>query len=154
MPQPEVLIDSLDSLHREFAWHLHTILIKQYQSFRRYREHLGLPDSIDPLPVTKTLQFPARAINVDESLYDGNWEVFKSLLEKSVAPDEWLEDKIILIHSDLATKEKFDGLCKMCTIEKSAKNHLGFAVVIPGLFHLKMAVTNAFWRTHVQPAEG
>jgi len=41
----------------------------------------------------------------------------------------------------------------MCTIEKSAKNHLRFAVVIPGLFHLKMAVTDAFWRTHVQPAE-
>ena len=42
----------------------------------------------------------------------------------------------------------------MCTIESSAKNHLGFAIVIPGLFHLKMAATDAFWRTHVQPREG
>ena len=51
-------------------------------------------------------------------------------------------------------KERIDGLCKMCTIESSAKNRLGFAVVIPGLFHLKLAATNAFWRTHVQPQEG
>jgi hypothetical protein len=25
---------------------------------------------------------------------------------------------------------------------------------LPGLFHLKMVVTNAFWQTHVQPQEG
>jgi hypothetical protein len=91
---------------------------------------------------------------VDKSSYDGNWEVFKSLLEQLAAPDERLEDKIILIHGDLATKEKIDGLHKMCTIKKSAKNHLGFGLVIPGLFHLKMATTDVFWRTHVQPAEG
>jgi hypothetical protein len=42
----------------------------------------------------------------------------------------------------------------MRTIESSAKNRLGFAVVVPGLFHLKMAATDAFWRAHVQPQEG
>ena len=102
--------------------------------FRRYKQHLGLPDAINPLPVTKTLQFPASTINVDESPHYGNREVFKSLLEQSVVPDEWLEDEIILIHDDLATKEKIDGLHKMNIIEKSAKNHLRCAVVIPGLF--------------------
>jgi len=154
MPRPEVLVDGLDSLHRAFAWHLRAILIQQDQSFGRYKQHLGLPDAINPLPVTKTLQFPASAINADESSHDGNWEVFKSLLEQLAVPDERLEDEIILIHGDLATKEKIDGLRKMRTIEKSAKNRLGFAVVVPGLFHLKMAATDAFWRTHVQPAEG
>ena len=116
MPRPEVLVDGLDSLHRAFTWHLRAILIQQDQSFRRYKQHLGLPDAINPLPVTKTLQFPASAINADESLYDGNWEVFKSLLEQLAVPDEWLEDEIILIHGDLATKETIDGLRKMCTV--------------------------------------
>jgi len=46
-------------------------------------------------------------------------------LEQSVVPDEWLEDEIILIHGDLATKEKIDGLTQMNIIEKSAKNHSG-----------------------------
>ena len=156
MPRPDVpaSVDGLDSLHRAFAWHLRAILIQQDQSFERYRQHLGLPNAIDPLPVTKTVQFPASAINADESSYDGNWEVFVSLLEQSATPEERLEDEIILIHGDLATKEKIDGLRKMRTIEKSAMNRLGFAVVVPGLFHLKMAATDAFWRTHVQPAEG
>ena len=51
-------------------------------------------------------------------------------------------------------KERIDGLCKMCTIQSSSKNHLGFAVIVPGLFHLKMAVTETFWWIHVQPQEG
>ncbi|KAF8230225.1 hypothetical protein L208DRAFT_1283264 [Tricholoma matsutake] len=110
--------------------------------------------TIDPLPITKTLQFPASAINADKSSYDSNWEVFKSLLEQTATPDEWLEYKIVLIHSDLATKKKIDGLRKMHTFKKSAKNHLRFAIVVPGLFHLKMAPTDAFWRIHVQPAKG
>ena len=46
-------------------------------------------------------------------------------------------------------KERIDGLCKMHT----AKNCLGFAAVMPGLFHLKIVVTNTFWQTHVQPQE-
>ena len=154
MPWPEGLVDGLDSLHWAFTWHLWAILIQQDQSFGKYRQHLGLPDAIDPLPVTKTLQFPASTINMDESSHDGNWEVFKSLLEQFATPDEQLEDEIILIHSDLATKEKIDGLHKMCTIEKSAKNHLSFAVIVPGLFHLKMAMMDALWRTHIQPAKG
>jgi hypothetical protein len=104
--------------------------------------------------MTRTLQFPASAINADKSLYHGNWEVFKSLLEQSATSDEWLEEYIILIYSDLTTKEKINELCKMCTIKKSAKNCLRFVVVVPGLFHLKMATTDVFWRTHIQPAEG
>ena len=52
-----------------------------------------------------------------------------------------------MIHSDLATEKKI-------TIEKSAKNCLEFTIIVPGLFHLKMAVTDAFWRSHVQPAKG
>jgi hypothetical protein len=63
-------------------------------------------------------KFLAGAINADESSYDGDWEVFKSLLdsEQSATPDERLEDEINLIHGDLVTMEKI-------TIEKSAKNH-------------------------------
>ena len=42
----------------------------------------------------------------------------------------------------------------MCTIKSSAKNQLGFTVVAPGPFHLKMAATDGFWWTHVQPCKG
>ena len=59
-----------------------------------------------------------------------------NLLEQAGVPDERLEEEIVLVHGDLATKESIDGLCKICTIESSAKHRLAFAVVVPGLFHV------------------
>jgi hypothetical protein len=103
-----------------------------------YKPLLSLPDPVDLLPVTQTIQYPASAINTDKGSNDGNWQVFMNLLEQDGVPDEQLEEEIILVHRDLATKERIDGLRKMCTIESSAKNHLGFAVVAPSPFHLKM----------------
>jgi len=128
--------------------------LQQDQYFKRYKPLLSLPDPVNPLPVTKTIQYPASAINADKGSNDGNWQVFVNLLEQAGVPNERLEKEIILVHGDLARKERIDGLRKMHTIESSAKNRLGFAVVVPGLFHLKMAATDAFWWTHVQPEEG
>ena len=59
-----------------------------------------------------------------------------------------------LVHGDLSTKERIDGLRKMQTIEHSAKNRLDWVVFVPGLFHFKMACTDAFWRIHVEPRAG
>jgi hypothetical protein len=42
----------------------------------------------------------------------------------------------------------------MRVIEHSAKNRLGWVVFVPGLFHLKMACTDAFWRIHISPKKG
>lgn len=42
----------------------------------------------------------------------------------------------------------------MHTIEHSSRNCLDFVVFVPGLFHLKMVATNAFWHAHIQLQEG
>jgi hypothetical protein len=128
--------------------------LQQDQSFKIYKPLLSLPDPVNLLPITKTVQYPASAINTDEGSNDGNWQVFVNLLEQAGVPDERLEEDIILVHRDLAMKERIDRLHEMRTIESSAKNRLGFAVVVPGLFHLKIVATDAFWQTHVQPREG
>jgi hypothetical protein len=61
---------------------------------------------------------------------------------------------VTLVHGDLSTKERIDGLRKMRTIEHNAMNRLGWVVFIPGMFHLKMACTDAFWRIHILPKTG
>ncbi|KAF8228482.1 hypothetical protein L208DRAFT_1424421 [Tricholoma matsutake] len=108
---------------------------------------LGLPEAINLLPVTQTIQYPA-------SSHNGNWQVLENLLKQGGVPDARLEDDIILVHGDLATKERIDGLRKMCTIESDSKGRLAFVIFVPGLFHLKMAATDAYRRAHVQPCEG
>jgi hypothetical protein len=72
----------LDPLRKAFAWHMRAILVEREPAFRKYQRHLGMPEAIDILPVLKTEQFPANAINADEGQNDGNWEVLKSLLDQ------------------------------------------------------------------------
>jgi hypothetical protein len=109
---------------------------------------------VETLPLTQTIQYPASAINADEAQHDGNWQVLVNMLDQSGVADEKLEENVILVHGDLSTKERIDGLKRMRTIEHSAKNRLDFVVFVPGLFHLKMAAADAFWRMHVQPPAG
>ena len=42
----------------------------------------------------------------------------------------------------------------MRTIEHSAWNHLGWVVFVPGMFHFKMACTDALWDIHIEPKAG
>ena len=110
---------------------------------------MGLLTLLEVLPVTRTVQFPASTTNADESQNYGNWQVLISMLDQSGVPDKRLEGNLILVHHDLATMERFDGLKQMHTIEHSAKDHLNFVLFVPGLFHIKMAAAGAFWQAHV-----
>jgi hypothetical protein len=74
---------AIDSLSQAFAWHMRQILVEREPAFESFRSQLGLPAAIQSLPVRKTVQFPANAINADEGQNDGNWEVLKSLLEQA-----------------------------------------------------------------------
>jgi hypothetical protein len=79
--EPSLLTShGFNSLSKAFAWHLRAILVQRGPKFDLYHSQLGLPEPIDVLPVQKTVQFPANAINADESQSDGNWEVLTSLL--------------------------------------------------------------------------
>lgn len=84
LPGPKVFSTStsLDSLSRAFAWHIQAILVQHVKGFGVFGLNLSLPEEIDRLPVKKTVQFPANAINADEGQNDGNWEVLKNLLHQ------------------------------------------------------------------------
>lgn len=146
--------NSGSGLRKVFAWHLHAILIQQEPSFKSYESQLHLPNEIKCLPLVKTRQFPANAINADKGQNDSNWQVLESLLDQSGVQESTVEDNIILVHGDLSMKERIDALRKMRTPEKNSKNHLDFVIFVLGLFHLKMAATDVFWRAHVKPKAG
>jgi hypothetical protein len=116
--------------------------------------NLGSPEMVQVLPLAKTIQYPANAINADEGQNDGNWQVLVNVLEQSGVPDERLEENIILVHSNLSMKERIDALRKMRTTEHSARNCLNFIVFVPDAFHIKMAATDSFWRMHIEPRTG
>ena len=101
--------------------------------------------------MVKTRQFLANAINADEGQNNGKWQVLESPLKQISVSTGKLEETLILINGDLATKERVDTLWKMHHIEHSAKNQLDWVVFVLGLFHLKMATSDTFWRIHIKP---
>jgi hypothetical protein len=101
-------------------------------------------------------------MNIKESTPDGNIEVMESLLcqggigepeDKQFDPenDVDMSEHILLIHSDLLTKEQLDAVQDSCSIKVTPKRRFQYVVFLPGLFHFKMAY--ALWRTWVQPKE-
>lgn len=134
------------------AWHFRSILIEHGGTgFAQFKSKLGQPASIQSLPVKKTSQHPGRAMHADESIYDGNWEVLLHLCQQKDWLDAELELFLELFHSDLATRERLEELRRMRVMKHSAKNRLDFIIFVLGLFHLKMAAANAYWRIHVEP---
>ena len=84
-PEDSSWQSKLLSLNAAFAWHMRAILVEREPAFAHYKRHLGLPAEIEVLPTRKTVQFPANAINADESQNDGNWEVLTNLLDQVCA---------------------------------------------------------------------
>ena len=90
--------------------HLHVILVQQQCLSKLYSAELRLPTTVQPLPLTQTIQYPASAINSDEGQNDGNWQ---DKLDQSGFPDNRLEEEVILVHEDLSTKERLNAFQKM-----------------------------------------
>ena len=100
-------------------------------------------------------------MNIKESTTDGNIEVVETLLrcgglgeldDSTFNPgkDIDMSEYIILVHGDLLTKERLESAQLSRHIETSAKRRLQGIKVVPGLFHLKMACVNAYWRAWVE----
>ncbi|KAK1227567.1 hypothetical protein PQX77_009427 [Marasmius sp. AFHP31] len=101
----------------------------------------------------KDVHYATSVIDADEGTNDGNWVVIESLLEQAGISKDSHSKYLLLVHGDLSTKEKVEAIKKYRVIEKNEYNRLDFILIIPGLFHLKMALVDAIWRIHVQPKE-
>ncbi|KAH9038083.1 hypothetical protein EDB85DRAFT_1888141 [Lactarius pseudohatsudake] len=127
--------------------------------------HLGVPETVFRIPVSKTDQVPMRSMRIKQSSVDGNVEVMDNLLRQGglggpTEPDFGsngdvdISEFVLLVHGDLLTKERLDTIQDSRRIEDTPKNRFQFVVFILGLFHFKMACVDALWRTYLQVKEG
>ncbi|KAF8344262.1 uncharacterized protein EI90DRAFT_2902059 [Cantharellus anzutake] len=72
-----------------------------------------------------------------------------SLLEQSSIVDARVFEKyVILLHGDLGTMEKIEGILHSRRIEESMLERMHYLLPIPGLFHVRMACVDAINRIH------
>ncbi|KDQ62452.1 hypothetical protein JAAARDRAFT_54404 [Jaapia argillacea MUCL 33604] len=60
-------------------------------------------------------------------------------------------DHVVLVHSDLATCERVQGLQQSWVGEDTPWLQFQFVVFVPRLFHLKMAAADAMWKIFIFP---
>ena len=100
------------------AWQFRHDLVKYGPVyFRRFRNELGEPESIEKIPVVATHQVPAYAMDIAQSTAKGNAEAIENLLRQGGVGDpashpnvKDMTHHVILIHRDLSTFECIESI--------------------------------------------
>jgi hypothetical protein len=145
---------SSPSLHiRIQAWHFRHALVSLCEPFDVYQKILGDPETIIQIPVIKTKYVPCRAMDINQSMADGQCEILENLCRQghigdtSDTPDvRDISHYVQLVHGDLCTRELIEVGKRSRCIKVKAVRHLQYAIFIMGLFHYLMACGDVVWR--------
>lgn len=124
--------------------------------FKQYITHIRDPEDIEKIPIEKTHQVPAKAMELNNSTVDGNIDALVDLLRQGgvLDPDDHVDqdaaEVVIIIHGDLATGERIQTARIRRSIESTGRRRLEFVIFVPGLFHVKMACADALWRIFIE----
>ena len=157
-------IDGLTCCEKFNSWKfLHDLVHYGPVYFRQFCPQLGLPNMVDQIPPIKTPIIPACAMEFSNSTVAGNISTIKNLMEQGGVgdpkdPEIIYEVKdmtlyIITFHGDLGMGDCIFTIQLWRSIEKTPWKRFQFAVFVPGLFHFKMACTDALWCIFIQPSK-
>lgn len=156
----------LDRRERFRAWQFkHDLFTHGPEYFRRFLATLGEPEDVERIPLVKTRQVPAAAMDVNQSSVDGNIKALLTLFQQLGIGDPTdkddldqagrrdIGDHVVLVHGDLATCERVQSIRHSRGEEKSTFRRFAMVIFIIGLFHLKMACADAIWKIFIQPQQ-
>jgi hypothetical protein len=181
-PPPEYTAMDLLKLHPEVdhpsgltrrerfnAWKFRKDIYEHGPSyFQQFAPDLGLPETIEQIPVVKMRYAPARSMDVNESTHSGNISAITNLVHQGGVGDpdaqterekqtQWtrrmlsLLEYVVIFFGDLATFERVMGVLVRRSIESTPWRRFQFVVFVMGLFHLKMACADSIWRIFIEP---
>jgi hypothetical protein len=126
--------------------------------FRRFKQNLKHPETVDAIPVTKTQQLPLRCLDVKPSTAAENAEALNAFFSQTGVGDPKDDPRVVAaknqcipISGDLLTSQHFRSLQESRALESSPWRRMQGIFFIMGLFHLKMACADAIWRIFIQP---
>ena len=86
---------------------------------------------------------------VDLLAQGGIYDPVAPHFKESGSPD--LSLYVVLVHGDLGTGEHLQTAQIRRSLEPTPWDRFQHVIFIPGLFHFKMACTDAIWRCFIQP---
>lgn len=129
--------------------------------FAKFQGELEEPETVDAIPVVKSRQVPAHAMDVNQSSVDGNIEALTDLFQQlgwgekpetsESAGQVVMDDYVVLVHGDLATCERVQSLLYSRGEERTPWRRFQLVIFVLALFHLKMACADAIWKIFIWP---
>ena len=119
--------------------------------FPEFKSRLEQPKSTLNIPVEKTIHVPARAMRSKVCTNDRNIEVLNDMMKQMGLDCGTVDKCVVLMSGDLGVIERIVAIWQSHRIEFNLSECLQFVIVMIGLFHVKMACMDAFWRTYIQP---
>ncbi|GBE79276.1 hypothetical protein SCP_0204740 [Sparassis crispa] len=121
--------------------------------FHAFEKELTEPEMLEQIPLVKSRQVPVRGMDINQSTVQGNADALEDLFQQGEVGDSTAKpgcrdvgDHVVLVHGDLATCERVQSLQQSRGEEKTPWCRFQFIVFVIGLFHLKMACTDAIWK--------
>lgn len=146
--------------HRILAWHFRNALVSYCKEFKHFQSELGLPETINQIPVVKTSHIPCRAMDINQSTNDGQGQIIENIFTQANLGDptdtpgvEDIREHVVLVHGDLGTGERIAGIKRSRAIETKPVRTLQLIIFIFGLFHLLMACADAIWKMFIEPKD-
>ena len=134
------------------AWHFWHALVTFCKPFNIYQPKLEGPETINQIPLTKTEYVPCCAMDINQSMADGQCDILQRLQEqggiRNVSDNPGICDMssyVQLIHGDLYTRELIESSKWSHAIKINPVHQLQYVVFVMGLFHYLMACGNAIW---------
>jgi len=147
-----------DPIFKRLAWHFQYALVTFSALFNSMRANLGTPETVFQIPIMKTIQVPCRAMDINQSTNDGQAQILENILAQANLGDPTdtpgvvdIREHVILIHGDLATAERLEGIRASHAIESNPVRRLQYPIFVMGLFHYQMACADAIWRMFIEP---
>ncbi|KAI0639544.1 hypothetical protein C8Q77DRAFT_1046641, partial [Trametes polyzona] len=126
--------------------------------FRQFAPQLAEPEAVDQIPLVKSKQVPARAMDINQSSVSGNRDAILHLFKQGHVGDPReapgvteISNHLTLFCGDLSTCERVQGLQASRAAEQTPFRRFQSVAFMMGLFHLKMACMDAIWKIFIQP---
>jgi hypothetical protein len=115
---PPLKMCSEQMKHRD--WHVLNHLVSYSGLLEHFQKELGLLESVDPIPVVKTMQIPLTAMHLNQSTVDGNALILAHMhrrcrlgtdgVKRCNEPIITADGYVVLTHGDLGTGERITSL--------------------------------------------
>jgi len=124
--------------------------------FQKFRKNVGDPEVVEAIPLVKTTQVPMHTLDISPNTPGTNAMALEAFFQGAGVGDPTItagvhdpKNLVMLVSGNLLNVQHLCSLQASRAEESTSWGRMQFIVLMMGLFHLKMACTDAMWHIFI-----